>query len=153
MARLNPQEIKDVVVEVWRIAMEEEMRQQVAAVAEMRGLIARIETLAAQGELDISHLAEDAERRAYALAVEKAEQAVIYAESDLDYIRRQRSKKVQLKAEYGGYQDAISSLAKQEKVASEYLDATRQRLLNLKLESRGMKLLVTDSATTADPTS
>ena len=159
MARLNQQDaqmIREIVTETYRMMMEQEAREIAKVHREMLEAAAMIETIAEQDELDISTLGEEAEKRAYALAVAMAEQAVVYAENDLIEIKKFISE-AQIAIAKGGairnniwktlneWENIEQRLLKQEEAATIRLEAERKRLSNLKLESRGLKLLVNDA--------
>ena len=155
MARLNQQDIemiRDVVTETYRALMEQEAHEIIKAHSRMLETKAAIEEIAKRDELDVSKLGEEAEKRAYALAVTMAEQAVTYSENDLIEIKK-RISEVQQGIASGGArinniwrsapecQSRLKDLLKQEERATERLTAERARLSSLKLEKRGLKLL------------
>lgn len=88
-------------------------------------------------KIDITKLATTTEQRAYALALKKAEEAVILAESGLGSIRREILKVqkdlrtrayVQTSGPYKGYKETLCRLYAQEKAAEKRVKNTRKRL-------------------------
>ena len=161
MTKLNQQDIqaiREIVAETYRIMMEQEAHEIAQVHGKMLQTTAMIEEIATRDELDISTLGEEAEKRAYALAVTMAERAVCYAENDLIEIKKQISEVQKAVAsggaKFGNYWRSLSDcevwlkrLLEQEQKAVERLNSERKRLSSLKLENRGLKLLVTDSTT------
>lgn len=88
-------------------------------------------------KIDITKLATDTEQRAYALALKKAEDAVILTESGLEGIRQEILKaqkdlrgKVYLPASgpYKNHKEALHRLYAQEKTAEKRVKSARKRL-------------------------
>lgn len=149
--------VAQIVSETYQTMMEQEAREIFQVHGKMLETAAMIKEVAASGELDISMLGEEAEKRAYALAVTMAEQAVSYAESGLIETKRQISE-LQITLTKGGAvqlgdrwysvserEDWLKRLLRQEEKATERLNGERKRLADLKLNSRGLKLLVNDT--------
>ena len=156
MAKLNQQDVEaiaGIVIQTYRTMMEQEAREIAQAHGQMLETAAMIEEVAAREELDISTLGEEANKRAYALAVTMAERAVVSAENTLVEIKRMTDRaqigiaKGGMSDEYGhwctssDWKAALERLLESEKVATERLEAERKRLSDLKLESRGLKLI------------
>lgn len=177
MARLTQEDIRQIVAEVvsseidarqereakimaqivancYHKMVEQEAQEMTRAHGRMLETAAMIEDIAARGELDVSTLGEEANKRAYALAVNMAERAVAHAEDALIKIKELISQ-AQLGVAKGGmhlsgngawrsgteWESALKRLLESEKMATERLDAERKRLANLKLEGRGLKLV------------
>lgn len=91
-------------------------------------------------DVDLSELADNASRRALALAIKKAEDAVVLSESDLEKIRLEISAVVQrathnmekgLKLSIKDDKEAIAELKQTEKVAEERVEEAHKRLEKL----------------------
>jgi hypothetical protein len=124
-------------------AFEEEARELTKAYSEERRMIQWVEELANKGELNIDSLASDAEKRAYALGVKKAEDSVVIAETALAKCRREISEEQSKLFEYlrtnlDGHADrskkALKELVLQEKILKERLSAARMELQKLKMD-------------------
>ena len=156
MAKFNQQErqeIAEIVTEVYQIMMEKEAQEITQIHGRMLETVAMIEELATRDELDVSKLADEANKRAYALAVTMAERAVGYAENNLIEIKKLISevengiankKGVRI----GNYWHSapecegwIKELIEQEKKVAKRLEDEHSRLASLKLEGRGLKLI------------
>lgn len=142
-----------IVANCFQTMVEQEAREIAQTHGRMLETAAMIEEIAAREELDISTLGEEANKRAYALAVTMAERAVVSAENTLVEIKRLTDRaqigiaKGGMDNEYGhwctssDWKAALKRLLESEKVATERLEAERKRLSSLKLESRGLKLI------------
>ena len=117
---------------------DKEGRKLAEAYAEERRLIQWIEELAEKGELDIAGLVSDAEKRAYALAVKKAEDSVTLAEASLAECRRtiheeQKGLFTAMSRRYGdntitGHKATLKGLNTQEDILKERLKTARAEL-------------------------
>ncbi len=119
----------------------DQQSQEVAKIyAEEKRLLSHIEELLKDDEFDLSELADNASRRAVALAIKKAEDAVVLSESDLEKIRLEISAVVQ-RAAYNtekGHRpfikddkEAIAELKQQEEAAEERAEEAHKRLEKL----------------------
>lgn len=70
-----------------RTLFDKETQELAKAYAEQRQLVRYIEEMAESSQLDVTKLADDAEKHAYALAVKKANDAVLVAESSLAQVK------------------------------------------------------------------
>lgn len=86
--RLN---IQQVIANSIHDVFEDEVKEISKAYAEERRLLQWIEELAEKDELDILELSSLTEQRAFALAIKKAEQAVILSETTLAELKREIS--------------------------------------------------------------
>lgn len=136
--------VAQIVAETYQVMMEQEAREVARAHGKMLETVAMIEEIASRGELDVSTLGEEAEKRAYALAVAMAERAVNYAENDLVCVKEQISIRQQQIAKDNmpnKNRTVLLDLLKQEESLTQRLKEEHRRLASLKLESRGLKLL------------
>ena len=145
--------LAQIVADCYRTMMEQESREVAQAHGRMLETAAMIEDIAARGELDVSTLGEEANKRAYALAVAMAERAVVHAENALIKIK-ELIEQAQLGVAKGGminaagswrssseWKVALKHMIESEKMATERLETERKRLSNLKLSERGLKLI------------
>lgn len=117
---------------------DKEGRKLAEAYAEERRLIQWIEELASKGELDITGLVSDAKKRAYALAVKKAEDAITLVETSLADCRRttyetQKSLFTAMARNYSAttineHKTTLKGLADQEAILKKRLQAARAEL-------------------------
>lgn len=112
-----------------------ETRKLAKMYAEEKRVAKWLEELSQEEKLDLSQLATDTEKRAYALALKKAEDAVDLAEFGLEGIRqeiRKIQKEIAIHAKQPNlYKDAKTALRKlydQEKIAEKRVKSMRKRL-------------------------
>ncbi|MBQ6510602.1 hypothetical protein IJI94_01385 [Candidatus Saccharibacteria bacterium] len=134
------QKLRQLIIEGMQSLFEDEVKAIATAYAEERKLIQWVEEAAKSGTLDVNSLAGDVEKRAYALAIKKAEDAYTLAESSLAKLRReiadQNAKLFELISR--GYTQSaddtkkhLVALQNQEMYALRRLNDTRQELYNL----------------------
>ena len=116
-------------------AFKRETRKLAKMYAEEKRVTKWLEELSQEEKLDLSQLATDTEKRAYALALKKAEDAVDLAEFGLESIRqeiRKVQKEIAIHAKQPNlYKDAKTALRKlydQEKIAEKRVKSMRKRL-------------------------
>jgi len=116
-------------------AFKRETRKFAKMYAEEKRVAKWLEELSTAESLDLTKLATDTEKRAYALALKKAEDAVNLAEVGLENIRqeiRKTQKEVAIHAKqpnlYKNAKAALNKLYDQEKVAEKRVKNTRKRL-------------------------
>ena len=139
--------IAQIVAETYRAMAKQEAAELARAHGRMLEAAAMIEEVASRGELDVSMLGDEANKRAYALAVAMAERAIVHTESALSEIR-EYIEEAEVLAAAGGCSDGKKSnlrllsrewgdrakrLLVQEKAVAERLETERQCLANLKL--------------------
>ena len=116
---------------------DQDIREISKAYAEERKLIQWIEELAEKDELDTLQLTDTAQRRAYALAVKKAEDAVTVSEATLANLKREiaNEQKSLFSNIRGGFTSsatsnkrALKELAAQEEIVSERVERERAYL-------------------------
>ena len=137
-----------VVAETYQILLEEELGAMAKLHAEQIGLAQQIQEIADQKELDISNLATEAEKRAYALAVFRAEEALKLAEGSLADLRAKIASQQEYVNQYTQYvttdskKEKLADLLDQEKLLEARVMQARRRLSNLKLGCHGMSIVV-----------
>ena len=124
-----------------RDALDQEVQELAKTYAEERRLIQWIEELSAKGELDIEQISTAAKKRAYALAIKKAEEAVTLAEGSLAECKEkifdeQRELFNEVRMGYTGSllnsrKEHLKELTKQEKILKERLESIREKLASL----------------------
>ena len=116
-------------------AFKRETRKLAKMYAEEKRVAKWLEELSTEKSLDLAQLATDTEKRAYALALKKAEDAVNLAESGLESIRqeiRKTQKEIAIHSKqpnlYKNAKSALQKLYDQEKVAEKRVKNIRKRL-------------------------
>ncbi len=116
---------------------DQDIREISKAYAEERKLIQWIEELAEKDELDMLQLTDAAQRRAYALAVKKAEDAVTVSEATLASLKREiadeqkalfRNIRNGLNSSVSANKKALKELNAQEEITAERVERERAYL-------------------------
>lgn len=111
--------------------LKQQNKEMASFYAEEQRLLNQIESLVEEDQLDLSEFTDSTSKRALALAITKAADAVALAESDLEAVRTQLSKSQQSMAEHTEGElgslalrdkEIYSNLKRQEQVAEERLD-------------------------------
>ena len=128
---------RDIITEIVNNLFREENQKLAKKYSEELKLATWIEDVNSE-ELDTIKISSEIEKRAYALSLKKAEDAVSQAEDDLENVRRQISKEYKMSLEYTRVpkllhqsNEAIAALTNQETIAERRVEALRSRLSDL----------------------